>query len=182
MKPLSLMKYHYYINYLKCLWTLRMQASVHSRTQSPSYARSTERDEGLWPNPYQTGIWLATTKVIVLIPDIENNTWVRGNTRFISSVETMYFSVYYINKIQWKTIKRPWQCVLQQMIFSHVKISYFLRVFKYDFSQWPKSLYNTYVYIINILLPCFYDIRFWIWLEPLVVRKKGSGYENGLCV
>ena len=27
----------------------------HSRTQSPSYARSTERDEGLWPNPYQTG-------------------------------------------------------------------------------------------------------------------------------
>jgi hypothetical protein len=25
---------------------------------------------GLWPNPYQTGIWLATTKVIVLIPDI----------------------------------------------------------------------------------------------------------------
>ena len=39
----------------------------HSRTQSPSYARSTERDEGLWPNPYQTGIWLATTKVIVLI-------------------------------------------------------------------------------------------------------------------
>ena len=29
---------------------------THSRTQSPSYARSTERDEGLWPNPYQTGI------------------------------------------------------------------------------------------------------------------------------
>jgi hypothetical protein len=41
-------------------------------------------------------------------------------------------------------MKRPWQCVLQQMIFSHVKISYFLRVFKYDFSQWPKALYNTY--------------------------------------
>ena len=35
------------------------------------------------------------------------------------------------------------------MIFSHVKISYFLRVFKYDFSQWPKTLYNTCVYIIN---------------------------------
>ena len=66
----------------------------------------------------------------------------------------MYFSVYYINKIQLKTIKRPWQCVLQQMIFSHVKISYFLRVFKYDFSQcqWPKTLYNTYVYIINIYI------------------------------
>ena len=43
------------------------QLLPHSRTQSPSYARSTERDEGLWPNPYQTGIWLATTKVIVLI-------------------------------------------------------------------------------------------------------------------
>ena len=39
---------------------------MHSRIQSPSYARSTERDEGLWPNPYQNGIWLA----IVLIPDI----------------------------------------------------------------------------------------------------------------
>ena len=25
--------------------------AFHSRTQSPSYARSTERDEGLWPNP-----------------------------------------------------------------------------------------------------------------------------------
>jgi hypothetical protein len=35
------------------------------------------------------------------------------------------------------------------MIFSHVKISYFLLVFKYDFSQKPKTLYNTYVYIIN---------------------------------
>jgi hypothetical protein len=32
------------------------QVVEHSRTQSPSYARSTERDEGLWPNPYQTGI------------------------------------------------------------------------------------------------------------------------------
>ena len=44
--------------------------SAHSRTQSPSYVWSMESDEGLWPNPYQTGIWLATTKVIVLIPDI----------------------------------------------------------------------------------------------------------------
>ena len=32
------------------------------------------------------------------------------------------------------------------------KISYFLRVFKYDFSQWPKTLYNTYVYIINVFI------------------------------
>ena len=32
---------------------------------------------------------------------------------------------------------------LTKMIFSHVKLSYFLRVFKYDFSQWPKTLYNT---------------------------------------
>ena len=38
----------------------------HSRTQSPSYARSTERDEGLWPNPYSelASDWL------VLTPDI----------------------------------------------------------------------------------------------------------------
>ena len=35
---------------------LVVQEVDHSRTQSPSYARSTERDEGLWPNPYQTGI------------------------------------------------------------------------------------------------------------------------------
>jgi hypothetical protein len=40
------------------------------------------------------------------------------------------------------------------MIFSHVKISYFLRVFKYDFSQWPKTLYNTYVSIINNCSSC----------------------------
>ena len=33
-----------------------MQYMTHSRTQSQSYARSTERDKGLWPNPYQTGI------------------------------------------------------------------------------------------------------------------------------
>ncbi len=38
------------------------------------------------------------------------------------------------------------------MIFSHVKISYFLRVLKYDFSQWPKTLYNTNVYKINTFL------------------------------
>ena len=38
---------------------------------------------------------------------------------------------------------------LAKIIFSHVKISYFLRVFKYDFSLWQKTLYNTYVYIIN---------------------------------
>ena len=30
------------------------------------------------------------------------------------------------------------------------KISYFLRVFGYDFSQWPKTLYNTYIYIIIV--------------------------------
>ena len=34
-------------------WSSRL---LHSRTQSPSYARSTDGDEGLWPNPYQTGI------------------------------------------------------------------------------------------------------------------------------
>jgi hypothetical protein len=42
----------------KIPWELlnRFHDPNHSRTQSPSYARSTERDEGLWPNPYQTGI------------------------------------------------------------------------------------------------------------------------------
>ena len=37
------------------------------------------------------------------------------------------------------------------MIFSHVKNIVFLRVFRYDFSQWPKTLYNTDVYKINSL-------------------------------
>ena len=41
---------------------------------------------------------------------------------------------------------------LAKMIFSHVKISYFFRVFKYDFSQWPKTLYNTNVYIIKVFM------------------------------
>jgi hypothetical protein len=50
-----------------CSFAFKIQWSAHSRTQSPSYARSTDGDEGLWPNPYQTGIWLATMKVIVLI-------------------------------------------------------------------------------------------------------------------
>ena len=40
----------------KALGTRLYAYITHSRTQSPSYARSTERDEGLWPNPYQTGI------------------------------------------------------------------------------------------------------------------------------
>ena len=35
---------------------LRDHVNFHSCTQSPSYARSTERDERLRPNPYQTGI------------------------------------------------------------------------------------------------------------------------------
>jgi ABC-type Mn2+/Zn2+ transport system ATPase subunit len=74
---------------------------------------------------------------------IENNTWVRRNTRFILSVE------HDISRVSAQCL---WQCVLQQMIFSHIKILYFLRVFKYDFSQWPKTLYNTYVYIINIII------------------------------
>ena len=41
---------------------------------------------------------------------------------------------------------------LTKMIFSHVKISYFLRVLKYDFSQWPETLYNTDVYEISTFI------------------------------
>jgi hypothetical protein len=53
---------------------------------------------------------------------------------------------------------------LQQMIFSHVKISYFLRVFKYNLSQWPKTLYNTYVYIIKLIMLVIYKNTHW-WLH-----------------
>ena len=40
---------------------------VHSRTQSPSYARC---DEGLWPNPYSelASDWLVLTPDIVFLP------------------------------------------------------------------------------------------------------------------
>ena len=38
---------------------------------------------------------------------------------------------------------------LAKMIFSHVKNIVFLRVFRYDFSQWPKTLYNIDVYEIK---------------------------------
>ena len=61
----------------------------------------------------------------------------------------MYFSVYCINKI---SVKNNETSVAMRFttndIFTRKNIV-FLRVFKYDFSQWPKTLYNTYVYIIN---------------------------------
>jgi hypothetical protein len=47
--------FKYFVNLVPRLFPL-VEVRPHSRTQSPSYARSTERDEGLWPNPYQTGI------------------------------------------------------------------------------------------------------------------------------
>jgi uncharacterized protein (DUF983 family) len=49
---------------------------------------------------------------------------------------------------------------LAKMIFSHVKISYYLRVFKYDFSQWPKTLYNTYV----LYNKTQYTMEYWVTL------------------
>ena len=95
-----------------------------------------------------------------MIKYIENITWLRGNMKFISSV----------NKIQYLTSERSfingkrkfsWKvCIyvqsyavfdwLAKTIFSHVKMyRIFLRVFKYDFSQWPTTLYNTDVYKIK---------------------------------
>jgi hypothetical protein len=53
-----------------CMRSCRSTRMSFSYPEPFLTARSTERDEGLWPNPCQTGIWLATTKVIVLIPDI----------------------------------------------------------------------------------------------------------------
>ena len=43
------------------------QTQIHSRTQSPSYARC---DEGLWPNPYSelASDWLVLTPDIVFLP------------------------------------------------------------------------------------------------------------------
>jgi hypothetical protein len=46
-------------------------------------------------------------------------------------------------------------------------ISYFLRVFKYDFSQWPKTLYNTYVYIIKYIY--YYNILYYIILIYYII-------------
>ena len=74
---------------------------------------------------------------------IENNTWVRGNTRFISSVEHdimlnimfntrnksgiskhpyMYFSVYYINYRFSTNIKCP-EAMIGDCLKSHGKLS-----------------------------------------------------------
>ena len=43
-------------NKIKGIGSGERRIKGHSRTQSPSYARSTDGDEGLWPNPYQSGI------------------------------------------------------------------------------------------------------------------------------
>ena len=62
------------------------------------------------------------------------------------------------------------------MVFSHVKISGFLRVFKYDFSQWPKTLYNTYVYIIIYFIDIIYvfgNIHQWSKLGHLCTACAG---------
>ena len=70
------------------------------------------------------------------------------------------------------------------MIFSHVKISYFLRVFKYDFSQWPKNLYNTYVYIIMPfilhLLLGIYTAMYCTWLTDAAI--SGVQSLNSSCL
>ena len=62
---------------MTCHWPIRIHrrppgARAFSRLPNDKKGKAlgTRLDEGLWPNPYQTGIWLATTKVIVLIPDI----------------------------------------------------------------------------------------------------------------
>ena len=44
-------------------------------------------------------------------------------------MESVYYVVLYVI-FDWLT----------KMMFSHIKISYFLPVFKYIFSQWPKTL------------------------------------------
>jgi hypothetical protein len=43
-------------------------------------------------------------------------------------------------------------------------------VFKYDFSQWPKTLYNTYVYIINDVISYSRVLAFEIVAD--VIREK----------
>ena len=80
--------------------------------------------------------------------NIENNTWVRGNTRFISSVEhdipsthVFFYLLYKQNSV--KNNKTSMRFTTND-IFTRKNI-----VFKYEFSQWTKTLYNTYVYIIN---------------------------------
>ena len=58
---------------------------------------------------------------------------------------------------------------LTKIIFSHVQISYFLRVFKYDFSQWPKTTRFT----ICSLIGQIYFIRgFWLANENDIFTRK----------
>ena len=62
----------------------------------------------------------------------------------------------------------------------HLKISYLLRVIKYDFSQWPKMLYHTkvyeistYIHSINELLPhlSWSDLYFQLFTEHFIFRN-----------
>jgi hypothetical protein len=53
----------------------------------------------------------------------------------------------------------------------------FLRVFKYDFSQWPKTLYNTYVYIIkHNYIWCIIFLYNYVFIE----EKYGVLYSTGM--
>jgi hypothetical protein len=49
----------------------------------------------------------------------------------------------------------------------------FLRVFKYDFSQWPKTIYNTYVYIININV-CQKNLTLRFYIINLISQSRST--------
>ena len=46
------------------------------------------------------------------------------------------------------------------MVSLDVKISYILCMIKYDFTQWPKTLYHTIVYEINSVLRMHHVMSF----------------------
>ena len=154
------------------LGTRMLHNLMHSRTQSPSYARSTDGDEGLWPNPYQTGIWLATTKVIVLIT-------------YISFTMFLWFPVLDLARAPRRTARKKGSGYENELDESlHNPFSYpepFLRAVNgarqgalaKSISNWHLIGYNEGYCSNNvyILLPCFYGIRFWIWPEPLVAPR-----------
>ena len=129
----------------------------HSRTQSPSYARSTERDEGLWPNPYQTGIWLATTKVIVLITYISFTMFlwfpVLDLARAPRRTARKKGSGYENDLILWLHVQFSWLIFTNTVFIFTIKL---LKIWKTNFNTLQNETSNLTLYNPKTVLFFFF--------------------------
>ena len=76
-----------------------------------------------------------------------------AKTQCPGAAKTLILRLYVLEHVLWlvKYISYVVFDWLMKRIFSNVKMSYFLRVFKYDFSQWPKTLHNTATDVYEII-------------------------------